>query len=89
MEELTGGLKRAPKIKARCPTCVGRLAPMDQCGLAAVGVCPWCGELVRRTEDSVRRYTEAEERDAHPEILDKLKQVQAQVRSSSKPKTGA
>lgn len=78
-----GGLELAPPLFADCPTCKAQLEPMDRCALGAVGVCPECGELVRRVTDRVRVYTDREARDAHPEILAKLRRIQEKIRASN------
>lgn len=81
-DEGTGeALEMAQKIEATCPACAGRLEPMDVCSLGAVGVCPWCGELVRRTATGVRLYTEEEAADAHPEVLARLQEIQKNVKA--------
>jgi len=72
-----------PHIDAACPTCSARLLPMDTCAPETVGVCPACGELVRRKVEAVVLYSEEEEADAHPEVLAKLRKIQAGIREAN------
>lgn len=78
-------LELAPRIEATCPSayCGDRLEEMDACSLGGVGVCPSCGELVRRATANVRIYTEAEAENAHPEVLAKLRRIQAVIRAAN------
>jgi len=79
------GLVKVPGIKATCPACGDRLEPMDLCALGAVGVCPspTCAVLVRRDAEAVRLYTEAEAKDAHPDALARLHQIQKDLKAGA------
>jgi len=84
MDEATknnGKLEKAEPIEATCPACASRLDGMDACGLGAVGVCPACGELVRRVAQAVEVYPEGDHDRAHPEVLEKLKKIQSDIRN--------
>lgn len=67
--------------QATCPTCSLRLEPMDRCSPGTVGVCPECGELVRRQGNTIAVYTDEEANEkAHPQVLAKLREIQEQIR---------
>ncbi len=69
---------------AVCPTCSARLEPMDHCSHGTVGVCPDCGELVRRQSNRVEVYTDKEANEkAHPEVLAKMRKLQADIRKQA------
>jgi len=79
----TKALEWAPEIRAACPVCPARLEAMDACSLGAVGVCPECGELIRRTSASVELYPEADHAKAHPEVLAKLLAIQNVIQTAA------
>lgn len=67
--------------KLTCPTCDNRLRPLEDSAPGSTAVCPYCGELVR-TFLGVRIYTDEEaEEKAHPEVLERLRGIQVQVRT--------
>ncbi len=63
-----------------CSTCHASLEPLKAAVDGTVGVCPYCGELLRKEADVVRLYTEVEARDAHHEVLERLREIQHEVR---------
>lgn len=71
----------------QCPSCKLHLPELND-SVGSVAVCPNCGELVRVYRvaiNAVRVYPEAEaEAMAHPAVLARLREIQAEVRSKPK-----